>query len=152
MRLCQVWAESIRLLWRSRRRIWRRKRPRCLATPLREIPLEPAPAITGYRATPPKTPAQLTLERQLSGAVFSQSSSPMAPAAGSLPPVAAPEPGELSTLLRPGVTTAVSAQLLPTQRLLLPKGAFLDCTLETAIDSTLARHDHVHHGNRHLRS
>jgi type IV secretion system protein VirB10 len=26
---------------------------------------------------------------------------------------------------------------LPTQRLLLPKGAFIDCTLETAIDSTL---------------
>ncbi len=108
-----------------------------LTTPLREIPLETAPAITGYGATPPKTPAQLTMERQLSGAVFSQSSSPMAPSAGSLPPVAAPPPGELSTLLRPSVTTAVSAQLLPTQRLLLPKGAFLDCTLETAIDSTL---------------
>jgi type IV secretion system protein VirB10 len=27
--------------------------------------------------------------------------------------------------------------MLPAQRLLLPKGAFLDCTLETAIDSTL---------------
>ena len=26
---------------------------------------------------------------------------------------------------------------MPTQRLLLPKGAFIDCTLETAIDSTL---------------
>src|SRR5665213_701548 len=44
------------------------------ATPLREIPLETAPAVTGYGAAPPKTPAQLTLERQLSGAVFSQSS------------------------------------------------------------------------------
>ncbi|MDM0030497.1 type IV secretion system protein VirB10, partial [Variovorax saccharolyticus] len=31
---------------------------------------------------------------------------------------------------------AVTAQLLPTRRLLLPKGAFIDCTLETAIDST----------------
>ena len=29
------------------------------------------------------------------------------------------------------------AQILPAQRLLLPKGAFIDCTLETAIDSTL---------------
>jgi type IV secretion system protein VirB10 len=28
-------------------------------------------------------------------------------------------------------------QALPTQSLLLPKGSFLDCTLETAIDSTL---------------
>jgi type IV secretion system protein VirB10 len=27
--------------------------------------------------------------------------------------------------------------MLPAQRLLLPKGAFIDCTLETAIDSTL---------------
>ena len=32
---------------------------------------------------------------------------------------------------------AVRAQVLPAQRLLLPKGAFIDCTLETAIDSTL---------------
>jgi type IV secretion system protein VirB10 len=43
----------------------------------------------------------------------------------------------LNALIRPSVTTAVRAQVLPTQRLLLPKGAFLDCTLETAIDSTL---------------
>lgn len=28
-------------------------------------------------------------------------------------------------------------RILPTRRLLLPKGAFIDCTLETAIDSTL---------------
>ena len=108
-----------------------------LAAPLRDVPLEAAPVVTAYGAAPPKTPAQLTLERQLSGTVFSQSSSPMAPANGSPPSAAAPEPGELSALLRPSVTTAVSAQVLPTQRLLLPKGAFLDCTLETAIDSTL---------------
>jgi type IV secretion system protein VirB10 len=35
------------------------------------------------------------------------------------------------------VTTPARAELLPTQQLLLPKGAFIDCTLETAIDSTL---------------
>src|SRR5258707_1136281 len=88
---------------------------------------------------PAKTAAQLALERQLSGAVFSsQSSLPTVPATGAMPPPAGPqEPGELSALLRPSVTTAVRAQVLPTQRLLLPKGAFLDCTLETAIDSTL---------------
>ncbi len=106
------------------------------ATPLREIPLEAAPPATGYGAIPQKTPAQLTLERQLSGTVFSQSASPVV-TNGTPPPVAAQEPGELSALLRPSVTTAVNAQVLPTQRLLLPKGAFLDCTLETAIDSTL---------------
>ncbi|MEO7205272.1 MAG: type IV secretion system protein VirB10 [Steroidobacteraceae bacterium] len=107
-----------------------------LATPLRDNPLETAPAAAPY-AAPPKTPAQLTLERQLSGAVFSQSSLPMVPPVGTLPPVPAQEAGELNALLRPSVTSAVLAQVLPTQRLLLPKGAFLDCTLETAIDSTL---------------
>jgi type IV secretion system protein VirB10 len=43
----------------------------------------------------------------------------------------------LTTLLRPGVATPARAQTLPTQQVLLPKGAFIDCTLETAIDSTL---------------
>lgn len=45
--------------------------------------------------------------------------------------------GELEGLLTPTSTPAVQAKVLPTQRLLLPKGAFLDCTLETAIDSSL---------------
>ncbi|MDB6090445.1 MAG: hypothetical protein JWN85_3229 [Gammaproteobacteria bacterium] len=45
--------------------------------------------------------------------------------------------GGLTALLRPGATPAARAQTLPTQRLLLPRGAFIDCTLETAIDSTL---------------
>ena len=44
---------------------------------------------------------------------------------------------ELSALLKPAVTASGAGRVLPTQRLLLPKGAFLDCTLETAIDSTL---------------
>jgi type IV secretion system protein VirB10 len=112
-----------------------------LATPLREIPLEAAQAPAAYGAPPPKTEAQLTLERQLSGTVFSTSSLSMVPAVGTTTTGTQPglpqEPGELSSLLRPSVTTAVRAQVLPTQRLLLPKGAFLDCTLETAIDSTL---------------
>ncbi|MDP9008676.1 MAG: type IV secretion system protein VirB10 [Pseudomonadota bacterium] len=113
------------------------------ATTLREIPLAPAPSNVAYGAPPVKTAAQLALERQLSGAVFSPQSSPTpasAPTSSTspFPPGADPkEPGELSALIRPSVTTAVRAQVLPTQRLLLPKGAFLDCTLETAIDSTL---------------
>jgi type IV secretion system protein VirB10 len=108
--------------------------------PLREVPLAAAPVSAVYGSPPAKTPGELALERQLSGAVFSaQSSLPIA-AGGSLPTSAVPgpqEPGELGLLLRPSVTTAVHAQVLPTQRLLLPKGAYLDCTLETAIDSTL---------------
>jgi type IV secretion system protein VirB10 len=112
-------------------------------TTLREIPLEAAPAAAAYGAAPAKTSAQLTLERQLSGAVFSpQSSLPSvsAPMSSASPPPAGAnlqEPGELRALMRPSVTTAVRAQVLPTQRLLLPKGAFLDCTLETAVESTL---------------
>src|SRR5881227_2313422 len=43
----------------------------------------------------------------------------------------------LATLLRSSATPAAPASLLPTQRFLLPRGAFIDCTLETAIDSTL---------------
>jgi type IV secretion system protein VirB10 len=111
------------------------------ATPLVEIPLEPNAA----SSTPPGAPAvkseaQLALERQLSGAVFSPQSAakPEIPetTAASGPP-GEHEPGELPALLRTAAPTAVRAQMLPTQRLLLPKGAFIDCTLETAIDSTL---------------
>lgn len=43
----------------------------------------------------------------------------------------------LGAMLRPTVTPATAAGLLPDRRFLLPKGAFIDCTLETAIDSTL---------------
>ena len=44
---------------------------------------------------------------------------------------------ELGGMLRPTVTPATAAGVLPDRRWLLPKGAFIDCTLETAIDSTL---------------
>ena len=118
-------------------------------TTLREIPLE-ASQTTGTNGAPqPKTPEQLTLERQLSGVVYSPQSAASASAAptavSASEPSALPTPapsgpqesGELGALLRPGLSAAVRAQVLPTQRLLLPKGAFIDCTLETAIDSTL---------------
>jgi type IV secretion system protein VirB10 len=112
-------------------------------TVLREIPLEPSPpsAGAGYGAPPPKSAEQLALERQLAGVVYSAQNVAPSAATGMSPAppgsAAAPEPGELSSLLRPSVSTTVRAQVLPTQRLLLPKGAFIDCTLETAIDSTL---------------
>ena len=108
-----------------------------LATPLREVPLQVSQPSAAYGPTPEKTPAQLALERQLSGVAFAPQSA--AVSAGMAPPQApeSRESAELTALLRPTVTTAVRAQVLPTQRLLLAKGAFLDCTLETAIDSTL---------------
>jgi type IV secretion system protein VirB10 len=121
---------------------------------LPEIPLDSTSPLGGpaaasapggaYGMPPPKTAAELTLERQLSGAVFASQSAASVPevAAASSPralqPSAAAEnQGELAPLLRPSVAHAVRAEVLPAQRLLLPKGAFIDCTLETAIDSTL---------------
>jgi type IV secretion system protein VirB10 len=118
----------------------------------------------GGTAAAVKTPAQLDLDRRLSGAAFATESpmpAALAPAleerpgsnggadatAGVYPaastgaspgaPAGAGEARSLAPLLLPGITAAVRAELLPTMRLLLPKGAFIDCTLETAIDSTL---------------
>jgi type IV secretion system protein VirB10 len=45
--------------------------------------------------------------------------------------------GDFGSLLRPTAVASARARVLPTQRFLLAKGAFIDCTLETAIDSTL---------------
>ena len=56
---------------------------------------------------------------------------------GSTPAAGHRESGGMTSLLQRDVVAAVRAQVLPTRRLLLPKGAFIDCTLETAIDSTL---------------
>ncbi len=127
--------------------------PPTAATPLEStIPssgLQADPIPLTASTPPPKSPAEIALERQLSGAVFGSQSAPST--TGAAPPVVSPppgsgalgtaahaaDPGELSALLRPGVAAAVHAQMLPAQRLLLPKGAFIDCTLETAIDSTL---------------
>jgi type IV secretion system protein VirB10 len=39
--------------------------------------------------------------------------------------------------LVPTATPGTIAEVVPTRRWLLPKGSFIDCTLETAIDSTL---------------
>lgn len=99
---------------------------------------------------PPKTPEQLILERKLSGSAFSRavtsiSAGPTASAAVAEDTSsvdaelssAGSDGSDLAARLKPTVATTVSAKVLPTQRLLLPKGAFIDCTLETAIDSTL---------------
>jgi type IV secretion system protein VirB10 len=95
-----------------------------------------------------KSPGELTAERRLAGAVFARAgdAAPAEPAARAALPAGAgesvtPEPGahaaELADRLRADPSPAVAARTLPSMRLLLPKGAFIDCTLETAIDSTL---------------
>jgi type IV secretion system protein VirB10 len=125
--------------------------------PLLGPPLDRAPGgLPGGSGAPaPPSRRQRALDRRLSGQVLTVAeggmpSSVAASGEGQWPTAAAPlgnapaqvsqggAPGSaLETLLRPSVLTATRAQVLPTQRLLLAKGASIDCTLETAIDSTL---------------
>ncbi len=127
-----------------------------------EIPIANTNPYT--QAGPPhKTSAELELERQLGGPVLAAASNDRTPsargtdgeaaayAAGSEPqglsqlPGASGESNEstgsagetLASLLKPTPTPAVRARVLPTQRFMLPKGAFIDCTLETAVSSAL---------------
>jgi type IV secretion system protein VirB10 len=123
---------------------------------------DPAPPVYGARPSSrvPRPVGQRAADRRLDGPVFSGVSANGAPNGGAAagadaldaamagPPAepravtdsreVAPGPqDQLAALLKPSVIQAVQAQVLPTQSLLLPKGAFIDCTLETAIDSSL---------------
>jgi type IV secretion system protein VirB10 len=109
---------------------------------------------------PPKTPQEVELDRRLGGPVLaaapndrpSPSTQPTdgdaqglgdassgSPAGGSSEARVNGASGDdnLASLLKPTATPAVRARVLPTQRFMLPKGAFIDCTLETAISSAL---------------
>jgi type IV secretion system protein VirB10 len=96
-----------------------------------------------YGSSPQKSEAQLAKERLLSGAAFSRASEPAdsesasASLGGTSSNANNHSAGEIAALLRPGTIASANAHILPTQQFLLPKGAFIDCTLETAIDSTL---------------
>ena len=106
------------------------------------------------QSAPPKSPGELAFERRLAGPAFARASKDedrstgIASAQGADPGAFAAahtrggeevldSPRALNTLLRPTLTPAVEPSVLPTRRFLLAKGAFIDCTLETAIDSTL---------------
>jgi type IV secretion system protein VirB10 len=112
-----------------------------------EIPIDPN-AIQPSGSGPPKSAEQLAQERELSGVVFSLPDDPAAPAAERVAAVRAVndplardpnvhDEAALGGLLHPSVIPAAHARTLPASGLLLPKGAFIDCTLETAIDSSL---------------
>ena len=115
---------------------------------LDEIPLASngqnlaAASTSGGGAAPPKTAEELRLERELSGSAYvagGLAEADRLPDKVSRSPAAAmpSRGGELGPLLSSNATNAVRAQRLAETRLLLPKGAFIDCTLETAVDSTL---------------
>ncbi len=92
------------------------------------VPRQPA-----LKATPPPT-----LDRRLTGSVFVRQAEVASPANTSRLAEDSPRDDHpLVQLLRPTPSNAVQAKVLPTRRFLLPKGSFIDCTLETAIDSTL---------------
>jgi len=100
-----------------------------------------------YNPYPQAAQRQQVPDRRLSGEVFAVTGSGASPnftsagggMSGEQAPAAAsaPRADALQALLRPSVLSATGAQVLPTRRLLLPKGTFIDCTLETAIESTL---------------
>ena len=82
--------------------------------------------------------------RRFMGAAFATGTQPSAvPTEGSavLRPAVDLHSTPLGTLLEPGAAAghapAIPAMTVAAEQLLLPKGAFIDCTLETAIDSSL---------------
>jgi len=109
-----------------------------------DLPLEqarlratsPSPDSGAAPRAPVKTHRQRALERRLSGTVFARESPVSATSAAADRPTKGGD-GALTELLSASATPAAQARVLPTERFLLPKGAFIDCTLETAIDSTL---------------
>ncbi len=109
-------------------------------------------AATSLPPTPVKTHRELALERRLTGVVFAWAQTPAAATSDSdhageavAQPLTQTDArratdggeGSMAALLRPNSTPVAQASLLPDTRFLLPKGSFIDCTLETAIDSTL---------------
>jgi type IV secretion system protein VirB10 len=127
--------------------------PMANANPYAQIPYAQA-------GPPPKTPEESELERRLGGSVLAAAPNDRpatsasatdgdAATSGQAPAGASPVGGSqtleksapggeaLSSLLKPTPTVAVRARVLPTQRFMLPKGAFIDCTLETAVSSAL---------------
>jgi type IV secretion system protein VirB10 len=111
------------------------------------LPTMPSAALPPGISPAPKSAQQVREERFLAGTVLTRPASitvePGRPAVvdsqQELPTAAASSggPHPLHALLSAEAPLAATATVLPTQRLLLPKGNSIDCTLETAIESTL---------------
>jgi type IV secretion system protein VirB10 len=119
-------------------------------------PLPPVPVAAGSAVSRQAAdPAQASLQRRLGGQAFVAASGPppVPPATGAPVPLTAQAPA----VLRPppdddavapraapiqlswhgGDSAGSGPYVLSNQSLVLPKGSFIDCTLQTAIDSTL---------------
>jgi type IV secretion system protein VirB10 len=108
--------------------------------PAQADPVSPADSLmpAGGTTQQPATalaPQSPVTDRRLTGPAFSGTPAPMVTEVHDS--AAAVDSGPLAGLLTPTAVPAARASELPTQRLLLAKGAFIDCTLETAIDSSL---------------
>ena len=128
-----------------------------LMTQPRESLIPQSVTLTSPEGGLPGPKAKTPLERRLSGAAFALGGEGQSTAQGTTGPApstadgspsrglasdpethaAAAPRSDMAALLRGDMPAAVRAQLEPTQTFLLPKGTFIDCTLETAIDSTL---------------
>jgi len=115
-----------------------------------------APGAVAPQGPPQPTPAQLALQRKLSPSALYRPNLQGAPGGGGVPTGGAAPEGDLGALLgqggapaggagvggignylTPTATPATAAQVLASRRFVIPKGNFVDCTLETAIDSQL---------------
>ena len=111
-------------------------------------PTRPRPWLGMTQSGDQRQPMPHVMRQQFGGEVFIAAGSPPADAVRARVPSPVGRtdmhrklgPGgdsALHRLLHASVMSATRAQMLPQQRLLLAKGSFIDCTLETAIDSTL---------------
>jgi type IV secretion system protein VirB10 len=106
--------------------------------PSAPTPVALTPAASGVPdSAPPQASPPTALDRRLAGPAFAGAASEVTPVARTDVANVADQAGALSGLLAPTATPAARATQLPSQQLLLAKGAFIDCTLETAIDSSL---------------
>ena len=131
------------------------KEPARPELPPAELPPAAAPSVALFGAPPAvgQTRGPSRQERRLAGLVFTraqgspaltgtvaaEAAEPLAADTVGTPPAHSAQHSDegIGPLLHASSTPAARAELLPDLHFLLPKGAFIDCTLETAIDSTL---------------